>query len=171
MQHSFDAFAVDVGPEPFEILRTGRIAARQLRFVADFALAFSDCLQIFALRFGDNREVTDLVEAEAFRVAFKDSHRFSDYFRHRFGAVVVANDAAGDSGCPGANQRTLEHNHVRLIAAGSQFLREVPSRRETVNATADHDQARRGRQVFRRHRLILDLCPACTAKRFCGLMV
>ena len=97
VQDRLDAFTVDVGPEPFEVFGAGRVATGQLGFEANFALALGDRLEVLALGFGYYGEVSDLMEAEAFGVAFKDSNRLRDHLGHRLGAVVVADNPAGDA--------------------------------------------------------------------------
>ena len=75
---------------------------------------------------------------ERLGVGLPDLHAGGHQLAHRRLEVVVAHDAAGDPGRPGGDPVFVDHEHALAL------LREVPGRREAVDAGADHQHGNRG---------------------------
>ena len=107
--------------------------------VADLLLALVDGGEVGLLHLRPDRHVADRVVGVGGRVRLPDLDAGLHELLHGGLEVVVAHDAAGDAGGPGARVGLLEDHDVGsgARAAGGQFLAEVVRRREAVKAGAD----------------------------------
>jgi hypothetical protein len=99
-------------------------------------LLLADGDEVVDLALGHRGEVADLPEAVRLRVVLEHLDREPDDLGDRLGAVVVANDPAGDPRRAAADPSLVDQHHLGAA------LGEAPGDREPVDAAADDDVRR-----------------------------
>ena len=143
------ALRAPVGEEPLHVLVDLGLAQDQLRAVADPLLPLVRRRQVGLLHRRPERDVADRVVRVRLRVGLPDLDAGLHQLAHRGLEVVVANDAAGDSGRAGAGVRLVEDEDVGAGAGAArrELLRQVVRGREAVDPGADDDVRAAGGNV------------------------
>uniref|UniRef100_A0A6J5ZZI6 Unannotated protein n=1 Tax=freshwater metagenome TaxID=449393 RepID=A0A6J5ZZI6_9ZZZZ len=81
----------------------------ELGVVTDPLLALKDLFKVAALRLRPKCDVAGAVVAQRFSVCFPHLDAGRHQLSHCRLVVVVANNSAGDAGCPGSNTALIDH--------------------------------------------------------------